>query len=299
MWDRTFPLYTNAATRRAQAARAVASLTKKGATLSPVKVTGRLIARTFWGQAWCKHLESLGDYQSRLPRGRTYLRNGSVLDVQVSSGRIKARVMGSMLYEQTIQIAPLPADRWASLKTACAGHIDSLVELLQGKLSAGVMALITDPHTGLFPTSRDIKKTCSCPDSAGLCKHLAAVLYGVGAQLDERPELLFVLRGVDHLDLISSATAAQTLAGEAPAFAMDQLADVFGIELATLPSSPDAAKPSAKSAPQAKASKVKAVSKAKPAARKAASTTHRTAAKTAKPTARKTRIPRPEDSSRK
>jgi uncharacterized Zn finger protein len=299
MWDRIFPPYINAATRRAQAARAVASLTKKGATLSPVKVTGRLIARTFWGQAWCKHLESLSDYESRLPRGRTYLRNGSVLDLQITPGRIKARVMGSTLYEQTIQIAPLPATRWTSLKTACAGHIDSLVELLQGRLSAGVMALITDPDTGLFPISREIKKTCSCPDAAGLCKHLAAVLYGVGAQLDERPELLFVLRGVDHLDLIGSATTAPSLAGEAPAFAMDQLADVFGIELAEFPSSPAVAKTPAKRAPQAMTSKTKAKPKAKPVAQKIVrSPAVGTTAKTVKTTARKTPAPQRKNSSR-
>src|SRR3569623_43475 len=103
MWDRISPLYNNAATRRAQAARAVRQLSKNGRTLNPVKVTGRLIAQTFWGQAWCQHLESLGDYANRLPRGRTYLRNGSVLDLQVSPGRIKAHVMGSMVYEQTIK----------------------------------------------------------------------------------------------------------------------------------------------------------------------------------------------------
>ena len=260
-WDRIFPLYINAATRRAQAARAVQQLTKKGRTLSPVKVTGRLIARTFWGQAWCKHLEALGDYANRLPRGRTYLRNGSVLDLQITPGRIKARVMGSTLYEQTLQIAPLPPARWTALKAACAGQIDSLVELLQGRLSSGVMTIITDAHTGLFPSSREIKKTCSCPDSAGVCKHLAAVLYGVGSQLDERPELLFALRGVDHLDLISTATAAPSLANEAPVFAMDQLADVFGIEMAALPM------PSATASPSAKRVS-KTAPKARPAARK-------------------------------
>lgn len=248
-WDHISPLYINAATRRAQAARAVQQLTKKNGKLSPVKVTGRVIAHTFWGQAWCQHLESLGDYASRLPRGRTYLRNGSVLDLQITSGRIKARVMGSMLYEQTLKIAPLPPARWTTLKAACAGQIDSLVELLQGRLSAGVMKIITDPDAGLFPTSREIQKTCSCPDSAGVCKHLAAVLYGIGTQLDERPELLFVMRGVDHLDLIGTATAAPSLAGDAPAFAMDQLAEVFGIEMASLPT------PSLDTAPAKRAAK--------------------------------------------
>lgn len=269
MWDRIFPPYINAATRRAQAARAVANLTKKGVTLSPIRVTGRLIARTFWGQAWGQHLEALSDYASRLPRGRTYLRNGSVLDLQMTSGRIKGRVMGSTLYDQTIQIAPLPAARWTAIKAACAGQIDSLVELLQGKLSAGVMKIITDPHSGLFPSSREIKKTCTCDDSAGLCKHLAAILYGVGAQLDERPELLFMLRGVDHLDLISTATAAPSLDHEAPAFAMDQLADVFGIELAALP--PLAAKTTKRPA--------KAAPKSKPVARKVSKKTARVASK--------------------
>ncbi len=281
-WDRIHPLYTNAATRRAQMTRAVQQLSKKGRTLSPVKVTGRLIARTFWGQAWCAHLEALSDYANRLPRGRAYLRNGSVLDLQITPGRIKGNVMGSALYEQTIQIAPLPPERWTAIKAACAGQIDSLVELLQGRLSAGVMKIITDPATGLFPSSREIKKTCTCPDSAGLCKHLAAVLYGVGAQLDDRPELLFVLRGVDHLDLIGTATAAPALAGEAPAFALDQLAELFGIEMATLPtlstttaaaatsSRKRSVKAAPKTAPKAKpvARKVRKPASAAPAAKK-------------------------------
>jgi len=261
MWDRISPIYVNAATRRAQAARAVQQLAKKGRVLSPVKVTGRLIARTFWGQAWCQHLEALGDYANRLPRGRTYLRNGSVLDLKITSGRIKASVMGSTLYEQTLKIDPLPPARWAALKAACAGQIDSLVELLQGRLSAGVMKIITDPHTGRFPSSREINKTCSCPDSAGLCKHLAAVLYGVGTQLDDRPELLFVLRGVDHLDLIGNATASPTLAGEAPAIAMDQLADIFGIEMAVLPETP---LPAAPKKPASRTAKTTAKPKSKP-----------------------------------
>ncbi len=252
-WDHISPLYINAATRRAQAARAVRQLSKNGRTLNPVKVTGRLIANTFWGQAWCQHLESLGDYANRLPRGRTYLRNGSVLDLQISPGRIKARVMGSTLYEQTLKIAPLPPARWDALKTACAGQIDSLVELLQGRLSAGVMTIITDAQTGLFPTSREITKTCSCPDSAGVCKHLAAVLYGVATQIDERPELLFVLRGVDHLDLIGTATSAPSLAGEVAAFDMDQLAEVFGIEMAAVPPAKTKSVARKKTAPVSKA----------------------------------------------
>jgi uncharacterized Zn finger protein len=221
--------YVPVATRRAQAAKKAAKLAKAGRTLSPVAVEGRAIAKTFWGKAWCQHIESFSDYENRLPRGRTYARNGSILDLQITHGKISAMVMGSELYEISFTISPLQDARWKDIKARSIGQIDSLVELLQGRLSDAVMRVITDRDTGLFPSPKEITKTCSCPDSAGLCKHLAAVLYGIGARLDEKPELLFLLRRVDHLELLEGAPAGavgpSTLDSE-------DLADVFGIEIA-------------------------------------------------------------------
>jgi uncharacterized Zn finger protein len=230
--------YVPVAQRRANAARELAKLTKKGGhAASPVVLAGRAIAATFWGKAWCDNLEAYSDYSNRLPRGRTYIRNGSVVDLQISEGKITSRVSGSELYKIEINIKPLPARLWKTIQTESAGKIDSLIELLQGKLSSAVMQVVTRQQTGLFPSPKEIDLDCSCPDWADLCKHVAATLYGVGARLDEKPELLFLLRGVDPADLISRASAADivrpTAAGKPGAIAENELADVFGIELDT------------------------------------------------------------------
>src|SRR5207245_7766421 len=187
---------------RAKAGRELAKRSKKSrALVSPVILEGRTITRTFWGKAWCDNLEASSDFANRLPRGRTYVRNGSVVDLQIAQGKVMARVAGSELYKIEIKIKPLAPKLWKSIQTECAGKIDSLMELLQGRLSAGVMEIVTRPERGLFPTPREIDLDCSCPDWADLCKHVAASLYGVGARLDQKPELLFLLRGVDAADL--------------------------------------------------------------------------------------------------
>jgi uncharacterized Zn finger protein len=231
-WYNEFPRYVSVAERKKLAARETAKRAKRGETLVPVAIAGRKIAATFWGAAWCDHLESYGDFENRLPRGRTYVRNGSVIDLKVAEGKVTALVQGTELYEVEVAISPLEKPRWGKIVSACAGKIDSLVELLQGKLSKGVMEVVTHRETGLFPAPRQIRLDCSCPDGARMCKHVAAALYGVGARLDERPELLFVLRGVDHLALIESAGAAKPRpAGRARVIAEADVASVFGIEL--------------------------------------------------------------------
>jgi uncharacterized Zn finger protein len=231
-----FPPYKPVAQRRAEAQREVARRRKKGETITPVTIEGRKIATTFWGEAWCEHLEKFSDFESRLPRGRTYVRNGSVIHLKIEKGRITALVSGSEIYKITIEIAPLPKAAWAAIKKRCSGQIGSLVELLQGKLSKGVMEVVTDRDTGLFPNPKEIKLKCSCPDWASLCKHLAAVLYGVGHRLDTSPELLFLLRGVDHNELIEEAlpadpTASKAAGQGAPTLAGDDLGAIFGIEI--------------------------------------------------------------------
>jgi uncharacterized Zn finger protein len=232
--------YVPVAERRAQAARELTKLAKKsGQTASPVVLAGRKIASTFWGKAWCDNLEAYSDYENRLPRGRTYVRNGSVVDLQISKGSVTALVSGSSLYRISIKINPLPPSLWKSVQTECAGKIDSLMELLQGKLSSAVMEIVTRRERGLFPTPREIDLDCSCPDWADMCKHIAAVLYGVGAKLDQNPGLLFVLRGVDATDLISKASAAEAVrqttatTNSTPTMSESEMADVFGIELET------------------------------------------------------------------
>ncbi len=210
---------------------------KKGLVVQPVIIDGRVIAKTFWGKAWCENLESYSDFENRLPRGRTYARNGSVVHLEIRPGKISALVSGSELYSVEITIASLPDPHWKCVKSQCAGQIGSLVELLQGRLSRSVMDVVTQRGGGLFPKPAEIKMKCSCPDWAGMCKHVAAVMYGVGARLDDKPELLFLLRKVDHLELIAGAVDGATVADAGKSrgkktIAAGDLADVFGIEMA-------------------------------------------------------------------
>jgi uncharacterized Zn finger protein len=224
------------AQRRLQAQKAAKKLAGKGRTLAPVVVEGRGIASTFWGQAWCRNLEAYSDYANRLPRGRTYVRNGSVIDLQIAPGAVTALVQGSSLYTVKIRIAPLAPKRWSAFKERCAGRVASLLDLLQGRLSKEILADITAQGTGLFPAPAEIGLDCSCPDWADMCKHVAAVLYGVGARLDHEPALFFTLRGVDMQELISAAstTATSSLAGAPPAdaaLAAGDLAAIFGVDI--------------------------------------------------------------------
>ncbi len=203
----------------------------RGVNVQPVELTGRTIARSFWGRRWCEHLESFSDYANRLPRGRTYVRNGCVCHLEIRTGGVDAMVAGTDLYRVTVRIRKLEKQAWKAVKTACAGQIGSVLELLQGRLSDRVMGIVTDRDTGLFPKPRQIKLACDCPDWATMCKHAAAVLYGVGSRLDDRPELLFLLRGVDEAELIAADMALPRGTSTADTLADDDLADIFGIDL--------------------------------------------------------------------
>jgi uncharacterized Zn finger protein len=240
--------YVSVAERRRKAAKQLAALQKKGLDVQPVSIAGNKIAKTFWGVAWCDHLESFSDYSNRLPRGRTYVRNGSVCHLAIAQGSIDARVSGSELYTVKIQITKLTAAKWKVIKQQSAGKIGSLLELLQGKLSDQVMRIVTDRKEGLFPLPKEISFKCDCPDWAGMCKHIAAVMYGVGARLDASPELLFTLRGVDHQELIAvdaeAALSTATTSGKSKQLAASDLSDVFGIDLtSTDEASPDTSPP--------------------------------------------------------
>jgi uncharacterized Zn finger protein len=235
-WFYSFRPYVSVAQRRANALREVARRRKKGLAVSPVEISTRTIADSFWGKAWCDNLESYSDFANRLPRGRTYVRNGSVVHLQIDPGKVSAIVSGSELYDVEVKIASLPKTHWAHAKSRCGGQIGSLVELLQGRLSKHVMEVVTERERGLFPKPKEIEFSCSCPDWAAMCKHIAAVLYGVAARLDTQPELLFRLRKVNHLELIEEAGRAERIgaAGEtrSKTLGATELADVFGIEIA-------------------------------------------------------------------
>lgn len=228
-----WPPYVPVAEKRARAARQAQKLMKKGTRIDPVEIEGRTITRSFWGNGWCEHLESFSDYSNRLPRGRSYVRNGSVCHLEILPGCIEALVSGSSLYSVSIKIRELPARTWKGIKGQCAGQIGSMLELLQGKVSNEVMRIVTDREKGLFPGPREITFHCSCPDWAVMCKHVAAVLYGVGNRLDDRPELLFLLRGVDPEELIGAEIVLPAAAAEGAGEFLpeEDLGEIFGIEL--------------------------------------------------------------------
>lgn len=232
--------YVPVAMRRAKAERAIKKASKGGAAPQPVRIAGRAIAQSFWGKGWCQHLEAFSDFENRLPRGRGYVRNGSVCDLKIKPGRVESRVMGSSLYKVSVDIKPLKPAAWKALRTRCSGGIGSLLELLQGRLSDKVMRVVTDRRHGLFPLPGEMKFACSCPDWADMCKHVAATLYGVGNRLDQEPQLLFQLRGVDAAELIGEGldlpgSAAQSSGG---GLAPERLGSIFGIELDTGDASP-------------------------------------------------------------
>lgn len=244
--------YVSVTDRQKKAEKAIAKAKKSGANLTPIAAYRGVIAKTFWCKAWCDNLERYSDYSNRLPRGRTYIRNGSVIDLKITAGEVRAQVMGSRLYTIDVTVTAVPASQWQTIAADCSGSIDSLVELLQGKLSKGVMERICKQGIGLFPSPKEIKFNCSCPDWATMCKHVAAVLYGVGARLDQQPELLFSLRRVDAKDLVAQAGVGLQKSGKRPKAGKvledSLLADVFGIEMAEVAPSTKSAVQSGKAA---------------------------------------------------
>jgi uncharacterized Zn finger protein len=293
--------YVPVAERRRRAKKKMESLRKRGVDIQPIEIEGRKIAKTFWGQAWCDHLEGFSDFENRLPRGRTYVRNGSVCHLAIAKGNVEAKVSGSEIYNLRIRIKTLKPKKWNGVKSRCAGQIGSLLELLQGNLSDHVMGVVTDRQEGLFPLPGEITFDCDCPDWAVMCKHVAAVLYGIGARLDENPELLFTLRGVNHEELIDTdaeaAVGAATRSGKSKRLAADDLSDVFGIDIDADHSTDSA--DSAQATPRKKAKKnsrsatqkvKKATNKETPKKKLAQKPANKTAAK--KKSAKKTAAPK-------
>ncbi|MGB0127078.1 MAG: SWIM zinc finger family protein, partial [Rhodocyclaceae bacterium] len=246
-WYGGWAPYVPVAERRRNAVRKAKTLAQQGHVCEPITIEGRTIARSFWAKAWCQNLEAYSDFANRLPRGRTYVRNGSVLDLRIQEGRVSALVSGSDIYTVEVSVQPLEAAPWKAILKECAGKIGSLVELLQGRLSDAVMEVVTRPGRGLFPTPKQISVRCSCPDGAYMCKHVAATLYGVGARLDQQPELLFLLRHMNPQELIAQAGSvpvAQSAPGAENRLDGADLSSLFGIEL-------DQAGPQAAPSPQA------------------------------------------------
>jgi uncharacterized Zn finger protein len=237
-----FPEYIPVAEKRRRARESVEKLRKKNPDISPVIISGSKLTRTWWGKSWNANLERYSDYANRIGRGRSYVRHGAVLDLKITEGKINALVKGSAAkpYQVNISIQPLARDIWEVLTNECAGKIDSMQELLAGKFPKALSELFTAEGKGLFPAPQEISLKCSCPDWAIMCKHVAAVLYGVGARLDDDPSLFFVLREVNINDLISETISkkARTLLEKSKAKSRriiedTDISDMFGIEMET------------------------------------------------------------------
>ena len=237
-----FAPYVPVAQRRADAEKQRAKLLRKGETLHPVTLSGFAIATQWWGKSWCKNLERYADYSNRIGRGRSYVRNGMVLDLRIAPGVVTALVQGSrpQPYKVNVKVAPLSAPARAQVEEACRGQLGSLSDLLAGQFPKALESLFMAEGTGLFPAPSDIQFDCTCPDWASMCKHVAAVLYGIGARFDEDPGLFFALRGLDPAKLIGGVVKqrADELLSKAKRSSKKVLADadlgaVFGIELTT------------------------------------------------------------------
>lgn len=283
-----FRSYVSAAEKLAKASRYIKKLEKQGVKLQPVRIEGRAIATTFWGKAWCDNLERYCDFENRLPRGRTYARNGSIIDLQIHKGRITAIVQGSDIYEVTIELSPLARKDWKKITQDCSQSIHSLLDLLQGRFSDGVMERLVRPKEGMFPQPEEIQLRCSCPDWADLCKHAAAVLYGVGARLDIHPELLFLLRQVDQSELVHRAAKGVSLktalgSKKKQSLQNQDLGELFGIDLESSAGS--------KKTPHSPRTKPKAAIKS-PAAKEPKSARKLVTLKTTKPTRTKKSQPK-------
>lgn len=181
---------------------------KKGKVLEPVVIQGRTVAKSWWGQAWCANLERYADFESRLERGRRYVKTGSVIDLKIGKGKVQAKVQGSRKtpYKVEIRISPLSEERCQEIIQKCGRRVENLEKMLAGDFPEELKELFTE-RNGLFPAPKEISFSCSCPDWALMCKHVAASLYGVGARLDQDPSLFFTLRGIEMERFIDVAIA--------------------------------------------------------------------------------------------
>lgn len=237
-----YPKYVSVAEKKAKAEKKLAALKKKNPGIQPVVIQGQTLAKTWWGKAWNKNLERYADYANRIGRGRSYVRHGAVLDLQIQPGKVSGLVMGSSStpYQVTVTINPISQKQWQHIKDQCKGKMESIKQLMAGKFPQALEDLFTQQGKGLFPSPKEIELDCSCPDSAVMCKHVAAVLYGIGVRLDQDPALFFVLRKAKVNDLIAE-TVKETKkdllirSGKRSPKIIDEesrnLSDMFGIDL--------------------------------------------------------------------
>ena len=127
-FKREWPRYISVAEKQEKILSLVWSLRKKGQRINPIFIENGIICRTPWAKTWCKHLEGCGFETQRLSRGRSYLRHGSVLNLEIHSGIITALVSGSSLYKVNIKIGPLLANQWHAFLQNCTESTETVIE---------------------------------------------------------------------------------------------------------------------------------------------------------------------------
>lgn len=233
-----FSKYISVAEKKEKANKSIAKLKKKNPDIEPIILEGRILAKSWWGKAWNLNLESYADYENRIARGRSYVRNNMVLDLKITKGKVKAKVQGSMSkpYDVEILIDALSSEKWEHVTALCNNRIDSLEQLIEGKFPKELDVLFKDKKYGIFPSPKEIHFDCSCPDWASMCKHVAAVLYGIGTRLDSNPMLFFELRDIDSQELVRKSVEQKlesmlknTGKKSKRAIADNDISDIFGL----------------------------------------------------------------------
>lgn len=239
-WGWEYPEYVPVAEKKRRALQKLSELQKKNSAIRPVIIQGTALVRNWWGKAWNTNLERYADYHNRIGRGKSYVRHGAVLDLQIEKGNIAALVQGSRSkpYKVVVRVKTLPSRVWQEIKAACGGRLESLQDLIAGVFPRELGDIFLSKDTGLFPSPKEISFDCSCPDWASMCKHVAATLYGIGARLDDDPMLFFTLRGVDVQELVRRTVAEQTdkllkKAGKKSSRVLESanLSELFGIDV--------------------------------------------------------------------
>jgi uncharacterized Zn finger protein len=167
------------------------------------------IGETWWSQRFIELLESFG-VGSRLKRGRTYARAGQVVELEVEPGLVLAKVQGSRYspYRVRIRGKVLSEHQWRRAENAMAAQALPLAKLLAGEMPHDIEELFASCKLTLFPRSkRELTASCSCPDWANPCKHVAAAYYLLAERFDENPFLIFAWRGREQDELVARLRA--------------------------------------------------------------------------------------------
>ena len=171
--------------------------------------------RNWWAARWIAALERLMD-TNRLNRGRRYARGGQILSVEERAEGVTAKVQGSRAspYRVHVELEQFSDEQWEKVIEALSEHALFAARLLSGEMPEDIEEAFSAAGVGLFPERRgELHTECTCPDSAVVCKHTAAVHYILGERFDEDPFLIFRLRGRTEEQLIHALRARRDQEG--------------------------------------------------------------------------------------